>query len=173
MTFIRKSLAIIITCICFCLCSCNNKKAYDSYSNLEEKTITINNDTPNLEFSVTYPSNWKTEKELEIEGTSDIQASPDSGISIFIDDNEKNTIYIFRQQGHINIPLLESYTKEIFKTTSGLNGFLYRKIVDDRTEIILVFKKEFLGAILNIKTEDYNSNKALINNILKSIEIEQ
>jgi len=38
------------------------------------------------------------------EATEDTEATPDSGIEIYVNENKENRIYIFQQHGHISEP---------------------------------------------------------------------
>lgn len=115
-------------------------------------------------FSVDYPQVWdyKTVKDSNV---------PDGGIIIFLAGNQEEKIYVFGQNGHINLPV-QGFTQSSFSTKSGLGGTLYSKENNEKQEIYLILEDGFHGVYIDVGTDCYNNNKEQIIDILKSIKVE-
>lgn len=86
----------------------------------EATNVYINN---RFEFRVEYPAEWNVKEEAFFEASLEHNTSPDEGITIYINNEKDDTIYVFGQSGHINIES-PGFLREDFITNSGLRGDL-------------------------------------------------
>jgi hypothetical protein len=127
--------------------------------------------TDNLfRFSVSFPNKWKYSIEKSWEGTETHEGSPEAGITIYIDGNKTQNIYVFGQVYLVDHGLYFGFKSENFKTYSGINGKLYRNEKNGKIEIYLVFDVGTKGAHILMTKTNYNKYKNEITEILKSIK---
>ncbi|TGE37060.1 hypothetical protein E4K67_18460 [Desulfosporosinus fructosivorans] len=123
-----------------------------------------------FDFSVEYPVEWTAIMETYIEPTAEHNASPDSGINIYVDGKQVERIYVFGQVSHIR-PTIDGFHREEFTTNSGLKGHLYSDEIDGKRHIDLILGEGYHGANVRISPECFNQNKERIMEVLKSIKI--
>ena len=121
------------------------------------------------QFSVDYPSEWKTVIVPWEPATSDFEGSPDNGIKIFIEGNENEFIYVFGSEGKASGYL--SYPQEDFITKALLRGRISFTRQGEEYQIAMILDESFHGAILHLGDACLTRNKAQILGILKSIKI--
>ena len=121
-------------------------------------------------FSVDYPEKWYAKMEYFLEATVEHNASPDSGINIYVDSKQDEKIYVFGQVSHIS-PTIDGFHREEFTTNSGLKGHLYSDEIDGKRHLDLILGEGFHGAHIRISAECFNQNKEQIMKVLKSIKI--
>ncbi len=121
-----------------------------------------------FDFSLDFPEKWEYSINPNIEATKEIEATPDSGIEIFVNEEIENRIYVFQQRGHISIPDLDDYEVETIITSSGLKGDLYKREADNIVEIRCIID-EFIGVIVFMNDEIYDKNIEEIMDIIYSI----
>ncbi|WP_427340785.1 hypothetical protein [Caloranaerobacter sp. DY30410] len=151
----------------FVACS-KDKENYLKYSYKHEETS----------FSFEYPENWVVEIEPRWPGDSEagIEASPDDGVSIYIDGDNENCICIFG-----------SYSPILYDPPDDIN--LYRRfeskidniekmdiIKSDERIYYIVFKETeksvvFYNAVVNVNENFYSKHEDIIWHILGSVEI--
>ena len=122
-----------------------------------------------FDFSVDYPSDWETAESQWWPATSDSEASPDSGIVIYVEDNENENIYVFGQEGPVSGNITSP--QEDFITSNMDKGKLSFTKTDNEYEIWLVLGEGRHGAIIHVSEAYFTRNKAQILGILKSIKI--
>lgn len=123
-----------------------------------------------FDFSVEYPVEWTAIMETFIEPTAEHNASPDSGINIYVDGKQIEKIYVFGQVSHIR-PTIDGFHREEFTTNSGLKGHLYSDEIDGKRHIDLILGEGYHGAHIRISPECFNQNKEQIMEVLKSVKI--
>lgn len=124
----------------------------------------------NFNFSVEFPKNWSS-KVLETWGATSIrEASPDSGINIYVEGDTDNRISVIGQYGYLGIQLPDFESSE-FVTKSGLKGELFSQTENERKVMYLVFDEGFHYANINVSLDCYKRNEKKIMDILKSINI--
>ena len=121
------------------------------------------------QFSVDYPSEWKTAVVPWEPATSDFEGSPDNGIKIFIEGNENEFIYVFGSEGKASGYL--SYPQEDFITKALLRGRISYTRQGEEYQVAVILDEGFHGAILHVGDACLTRNKAQILGILKSIKI--
>lgn len=124
-----------------------------------------------FKFSVDYPAHWDSKVEKSWGSTKDHEASPDSGINIYVDDNKEDRIYVFAQVGHISIS--GNYKIDKFETKSGLTGDLYRSEDEGKIELILLLADQFGSASIHMSLDSFKRNEKQVMGILGSIKFPQ
>ena len=166
----KKLLCILIIFI-LVLTSCNIKENQITEDNQIENNFEKGYSTYTdgiFGFSVAFPSTWASETSAYRYGSEKENASPDSGIYIYIDGNKENYIYIYGTYGkQTDKFVLESGYK---KTDIDESLVIYTKETQNITEA-QVFLKDNAHISANIKMdkETYKSNKTEIFKLLKSI----
>ena len=169
---------MFLTMIIFTSCISEKSTIKDNVENIpnkmEEKIEEDHNykiyKNETYNFTVEYPENWKTLEAETYEGNEEYEASPDGGISIYVENDETEKIYIFGQSGKIAAETPNCEKKE-FTTDNGTKGVLFITEDNNRYMIHLVLDEGFYGAALNLSKDCYNKNKDKIIRILKSIRI--
>jgi hypothetical protein len=100
----------------------------------ENITVYENQD---FNFSVSFPNKWDYEIAPLMEPTEHFEGTPDSGVTIFLNDKHEDYIYVFGQLGHINIGFNWSEEKD-FKTNTGKTGKMVLENYNDRQEIWVI-----------------------------------
>ena len=187
---------LLITSLCFALAACSTNLTGSENSSLSE-TLPVTSNSPtttdteksslfgdvsdysidnpityqdaHFKFSVDYPSDWKTAESQWWPATSDSEASPDSGIIIYIEDNDNENIYVFGQEGPVSGNITSP--QENFVTLNMVQGKLSFTKIDNEYEIWLVLGEGRYGAIIHVSEACFTRNKAQILGILKSIKI--
>ncbi|NLK86383.1 MAG: hypothetical protein GX279_02700 [Clostridiaceae bacterium] len=147
---------------------CNNKSKMNTTENGSKNENLVTYTDKTFDFSLDFPEKWEYSINHNIEATKEIEATPDSGIEIYVNENRENRIYVFQQRGHISIPDPNDYEVESIKTSSGLNGDLYKRKTDNVVEIRCIID-EFIGVIVFMDYEIYDKNSEEIMNIIYSI----
>ncbi len=149
----------------------NHERILNSEEEGEIKENLKTYENEGFRFSVKYPSDWKTVEAETWEGNDQYEGSPDGGITIYVESDETESIYVFGQSGPKGIPMSDSIIREEFATETGIEGFLLKLESDERYMMYLILDDGFYGAILNLSKDCYDRNKNQIINILKSIDI--
>ena len=134
--------------------------------------------TKETHFTVRVPHGWsviKQPREIPQEGNELI---PEEGVTLLLNGDDKNCIWIYSQYSSRNIGSETQYTQEAFLTDSGLKGVLYKENGNNtHWELILERNSKmlsFYGASVNISDENLMVEKAQqITRILKSIDIKK
>jgi hypothetical protein len=138
----------------------------------ENITVYENQD---FNFSVSFPNKWDYKISPMMEPTEHFEGTPDSGVTIFLNDKHEDYIYVFGQLGHINIGLNWSEEKN-FITNSGKTGKMVLDNYNDRQEIWVIKDdpsvKGFIGMSVQVSNELYKKNEEEILAVLKSLEIQ-
>lgn len=132
-----------------------------------ENPKTYSNDEFRL--SVDYPAAW----EVLIDGKSspDLpEGDPQHGISIYVDSNKSDLIYVYHQLGHIGL-LADGFTSENFTTADRVKGKILYQKSEGNINIYLVLGDGFNGAIIKMSETSFEKNKDQVLGILKSIKI--
>lgn len=122
-----------------------------------------------FKLSVDYPAEW----EVSIDGKSSPDlpdGDPQRGISIYVESNKNDLIYVYHQFGHIGL-LTDGFTSENFTTTAGVKGKILYQKSQENIKIYLVLGDAFNGAIIKMSETSFQKNKGQILGILKSIKI--
>lgn len=119
-------------------------------------------------FSVTFPSTWASETLSYRYGSEKENASPDSGVSIYIDGNKENFIYVYETYGkQTDKYVIESGYK---KTDIDKNFVLYEKENGDIIEAqVFLNENDHIYADIKMDLKTYNLYKSEIIKLLQSI----
>jgi hypothetical protein len=154
-------LKIIITIMTLIIStSCNSGKLViknyteNTYNNEEQKVYHEYKQYKNnsFQFSVEYPNNWKMNENNGYAGNEVYEGSPDIGISIYVENNETDEIYIYRQCGKIAFDF-QSLQKYDFMFNNGTKGILSVEETKDRIFIQLILEDEFHGVVIDVSKE--------------------
>ncbi len=114
-------MALLITAVVFAgYSNRSNSDISRDDSSANEKLTTFTDKT--FGFSADFPEKWEHSISSSAVATNEIEATPDSGIEIYVNENKENRIYVFRQHGHISMPDPDDYEAEDITTLSGLKG---------------------------------------------------
>lgn len=133
----------------------------------EKKQFSYEDD--NFVFRVEIPSNWVCEKTAKFIGDETTEGLPDYGLKIYVNGDKENEIYLFQQSGHIAIP---AYGGEEIQVTPQIKGTLYLEQSEEYIIGNLVFENEFQGIWFHLTQKCYDENKAQIQEMIESIQIE-
>jgi hypothetical protein len=125
-----------------------------------------------FKFSVDYPSDWKHKINAYQAGTETHESSQNSGIDLFIDNNELNRFFIYGQISTVSLPFATGTDYHKFMTDSGLEGTLYIYKADGRVQLDYVIEDIWINAGCLLDSKIYDKNEKKIMNILKSIRVE-
>lgn len=170
---------VILLILFFCIGCGNTTEKSSSTKNISSDKMNLikkKNEVTNIyinnrfKFSVEYPKKWNTKEDIFYEATAEHNSSPDDGITIYVDNDPNNVIYVFGQFGHINVGGDPGFIREDYVTNSGLKGNLFRGQIDGKEEEYLILNDGFLGAHVSVTSECFNRNEEVIVAILKSIK---
>jgi hypothetical protein len=150
------------------LSSCANTQTEANENNESIEDINTYTDEK-FKFSVDYPQKWSTKTIKGSDSSAQVEALPDSGIEIFIENNQDEKIYVFGQNGHINIPYEDNAKEESFTTDSGLEGKIIFKDHNGKKDINLILGDGFIGVHANLTSTVYKEYEIQIKEIFKSI----
>ena len=120
-------------------------------------------------FSVAFPSTWASETSAYRYGSEKENASPDSGIYIYIDGNKENYIYVYGTYGKQTDKFVDENGYE--KTDVNENLLLYTKENGNIVESQIFLKDNaHISANIKMNLELFESNKSKIFRMLKSID---
>lgn len=121
--------------------------------------------------SVQVPKEWNCKTVESYAGDEDTEGSPDSGLEIYIDNDDSSDIYIFRQVGKIEVSTQDGLSSSSFETKTGLKGTYYK--MDDKESVsdLIIFDDAFYGVSITMNRELYGQNENKINRLLDSIAI--
>lgn len=159
-TLILILLATLFTCSAF---------AFSNKDTIKKHNSTILYANKQFKFSVEFPSKWSYKISDTWKSTPKQEANPDGGITINIESNKGQYIYVYGQYSQLDPFIGVNYKKENFKTSSGLTGILYKKITSNKIEMYLIFDDEFHSAHAAINTTYYKKHSNQVLSILKSI----
>ncbi|WP_438433880.1 hypothetical protein [Gorillibacterium sp. sgz500922] len=134
-------------------------------------------------FQLTYPQSWPSDVHEWKEPTATQEASPDSGIILYVDGNREDNLYIFGQLGTLSVPVVDQQETEPFKTDSGLTGTLSTSTQNGRVEQTLIldgaalteqaYAGRSLGAHISVGEKAFKQHKDELLSVLASISIKK
>lgn len=137
----------------------------------KQETVVQTFEDESSSFSITVPADWVVQKEMGWSATADMEASPDVGLYIYVDnpsDRISNRIYFYRQHGHASST--HTFDKEV-----QINDTLTAKRYEDKTKeyitIDYIFQDGFHGMSIFLETSVYKKNKKALQNAIDSIVI--
>ncbi len=122
-------------------------------------------------FTVAYPVTWASECSAYYEGDETRNASPDSGICIYVKGNKEDYMYVYGQHGTIGLLNGNTFEKQHIKNNSGKSGTLYINEVDGKTNgQLLMEDNKHISVVFSMNSNVFLENNEEIMNILHSIE---
>lgn len=121
-------------------------------------------------FSVAFPATWTSECSEYYEASEIREATPDSGIYIYVEGNKEDYIYVYGQSGTIAMMNESMFEKQHFKNNYDNCGTLYIGEIDDKTNgQLLMDDNKHISAIFSMNSKVYQKNNQEIMYILQSI----
>jgi len=122
-------------------------------------------------FTVAYPVTWASECLEYYEANETSNASPDSGIYIYINGNKEDYMYVYGQHGTIGLLNESMFEKQNFKNNNEKCGTLYIREIDGKTNgQLLMDDNKHISVIFNMHSKVFQENNQEIMYILHSIE---
>jgi hypothetical protein len=154
-------------------------------SNAKDRHIDVSNDVMSessmrdvqiytdkrFNFSVEYPKEWTTKIVGSWDATTEVEASPDSGIIVYVDGNVNESIYVYGQVSLINVLQEEGMREQKLVTRSGITGTLYSVVYKGKREVTLILGEGFVGAKVMMSDDCFKRNEDMVMTILKSVHI--
>lgn len=173
MRIIRKWITLPILSLLF-LCGiatgCTDQADRDSTT----KTVTApyHYSDGRFDFQVDVPESWTIEEDVLVEATEEQEASPTSGITISIDGNSEDRIYVYGQHGTIGTSY-EGYDEEEIVTKAGEKGTLFRSEADGQVNVNFVHENRHYGVAVNVSVQTYQRLEEAILGVIQSLKVSE
>ncbi|MDR7857886.1 hypothetical protein [Tissierella sp.] len=166
----RKSMLILLLLLLMLITiSCKNEE----YS---KHTFHYEYVTGEQYFSFEYPQNWEIEEDKASKGNGLPDGTPDFGITIYMDSEIDNIIYIFEGISP-NMYWEKTYEEDDFIVDGTTRGKIYSQEERDTIYKVITFDRKDDGedysyryVLIQAEKKFYNTNEKRIKNILESIE---
>ncbi len=173
----KKTIAVfIITFVIFIIGGCNSSLENKNINDVENTVKDINENYSRytdgiFNFTVVYPATWGSECLAYYEATETRNASPDSGIYIYVNGNKEDYMYVYGQHGTIGVLNENMFKKQHFKNSYDKCGTLYIGEIDGKTNgQLLMDDNKHISVIFSMNSKVFQENNQEIMYILHSIE---
>ncbi len=124
-------------------------------------------------FSFEYPRNWEVKEDQVSKGNELLDGTPDFGVTIYMDSDKDNNIYIFEGISP-NMYRDKTYLEEDFIVDGTKRGKIYSKEDNDTIYKLITFDDKgsnhaYRFSHIRAEKKFYNKNKKRINKVLESI----